>query len=123
MGSKYQTPLWIMFFWCSAVLLSEAKAFGAGPPKLKDVLQVSLIKRFPSWDSCKTVLLSTPNTTSVFNTIFLNIANVGQTPLYKGKTPWMDGQDGRGPPLITVTFALGDNATDLQDLHVPKTCG
>jgi uncharacterized protein (TIGR02145 family) len=70
----------------------------SNPPKpgnasLGAVLQVSL-------DSQGSIYVST-ETDPLQNTLFLNLKNIGSSPLYSGKTMWT------GTPKVTVTFVYG----------------
>jgi hypothetical protein len=99
------------------LIAASAVTIASRPPKLEDVLQISLIQKFPSWLSCNTILLSKNDTTApAFNTLYLNMLNTGATPLYVGKTMWGDPT-----PRITLSFSLGDGVNDLTCMYPTRT--
>ncbi|MCB0429490.1 MAG: hypothetical protein H6585_02560 [Flavobacteriales bacterium] len=70
-----------------------------GNAKLTDVLQVSL-------DSQGNVIVS-PAGDPLQNTIFLNLKNISQQPIYQGGNMWT------GNPVVNVTFVYGSTSGSL----------
>jgi len=79
--------------------MSVAKAPIKENGDLTKVLQVTL-------DNQGGVLVS-PTGDPLQNTIFLNFKNIGNTPLYKGKTMW------RGNPTVTVVMVYGTSTGSI----------
>lgn len=79
--------------------LSIADQPQPGNADLTKVLQVSL-------DSQGGVLVS-PSNDPLQNTLFLNIKNIGDTPLYTGSSAWT------GNPTVTVVFVYGTTTGSL----------
>jgi hypothetical protein len=104
--------------WEQSVLAAPSPLAAPRPPTLAQAITVSLIKRFPSWAPCSTVELSKDGAEPIANTLYLNLANTGATPLYTGKTMWGT----QAPtPVITLSFELGNGTHDLTCMYPTRT--